>query len=193
MGYPYFRKHPYIITTCFLRNERRFCYHPPILWDAQNSHGVFLQKGPTNQQLGLNKRQGQVQSEMVLKGLIQTTDFFKERFKKKNNNGKKICSRFSNHPSCFVMLVFETLFVSTFYPMPCSFSKTPVEKKQKCFHTIWMFQKIGGFSPQIHPILIGFSIINDPLWGTFQQVIFFKEKLPPPNWDYPWDTRKPGG
>ena len=98
----------------------------------------------------------------LLKGLIQTTDFFKERFKKKNNNGKKICSRFSNHPSCFVMLVFETLFVSTFYPMPCSFSKTPVEKKTKVLPHNMDVSENRGFSPQIIHSKKGFSIINDP-------------------------------
>ena len=30
---------------------------------------------------------------------------------------------------------------------------------------IWMFPKIVGFPPN-HPILIGFSIINHPFWGT---------------------------
>ena len=32
---------------------------------------------------------------------------------------------------------------------------------------IWVFPKIGGFSPQIiHSILMGFSIINHPFWDT---------------------------
>ena len=30
----------------------------------------------------------------------------------------------------------------------------------------WVFPKIGFFSPKNHPILIGFSRINHPFWGT---------------------------
>ena len=33
-----------------------------------------------------------------------------------------------------------------------------------CWATIWVFPKIGV--PPNHPILIGFSIINHPFWGT---------------------------
>ena len=30
---------------------------------------------------------------------------------------------------------------------------------------MWMFPKIGGFPPE-SSILVGFSIINHPFWGT---------------------------
>ncbi len=35
----------------------------------------------------------------------------------------------------------------------------------------WVFPKRGGFTPQIIHLLIGFSLINHPFWGT---TIFWK-------------------
>ena len=120
----------------------------------------FLQKGPTNQQLGLNKRQGQVQSEMVhhmlttrrlLKGLIQTTDFFKERFKKKKTMEKKSAHVSATTPVVSSCWSLRPSSLVLFTQCLVHFQKLLSKKKQKCFHTIWMFQKIGGFSPQIIP------------------------------------------
>ena len=38
------------------------------------------------------------------------------------------------------------------------------EASHKDSNSIWMFPKIGV--PPNHPLLIGFSIINHPFWGT---------------------------
>ena len=43
---------------------------------------------------------------------------------------------------------------------PCRWALSPV----KATISVWNFPKIGGFSP--HPILIGFSIIIHPFWGS---------------------------
>ena len=47
---------------------------------------------------------------------------------------------------------------------PNEFDIFTMSSKQKEFD-IWVFPKIGGFTPK-SSILIGFSIINHPFWGT---------------------------
>ena len=66
-----------------------------------------------------------------------------------------------NHHLAFITTMDPKIYIFVSSPNYLSFKKSCITG-----FTIWMFPKIVGFPPKSSHGLIGFSIVNHPIWGT---------------------------
>ena len=124
--------------------------------------------------------------------------YFKEKNMKKKQNISTVL--LGHNKKCMKVVTLQSYNSSTcavhqsfFSPPPISIRKNakpqlpPHQRPEKFDHQywkpirIWMFPKIMGFPPK-SSILIGFSIINHPFWGTpifgNTHMVVWKRELP---------------